>query len=123
MAPEQQSWFLAICSYSPGQQLMAREALDAILATAVFNQSVRVFFCGDGVWQLLPGQGDYSGSEKPLSQSLGALPLYDVEAVYADASSLEERGLSHADLLPMVEVIDTAKARALLRGCAGIMSF
>ena len=114
---------LAICSYSPGEQVKAREALDAILATAVFEQPLSLLFCGDGVWQLLGAQGDYSGSDKALTRSLTALPLYDVHAVYADEQSLRERGLTQQDLLPQAKVISSGQATELLAACQGIMSF
>ncbi len=114
---------LAICSYSPGEQVKAREALDAILATAVFDQAISIVFCGDGVWQLLAAQGDYSGSNKALSCSLDALPLYDVHAVYADALSLQERGLEQQQLLPQVEIISSDRARELLANSHRVMSF
>lgn len=114
---------LAICSYSPGKQVKAREALDAILASAVFDQTINLVFCGDGVWQLLTAQGDYSGSDKALTCSLNALPLYDVHAVYADALSLQERGLEPWQLLPQVEIISSERTRELLASSHRIMSF
>lgn len=114
---------LAMCTRSPGQQLEAREGLDAILATAVFGQSVSVLFCGDGIWQLLASQGDFTGSNKALADSLAALPLYDVSDVYADAQSLQERGIVAAALPPFVTVIDATVASELLAESDCIMSF
>jgi tRNA 2-thiouridine synthesizing protein C len=114
---------LAICSYSPGQQVKAREALDAILATAVFGQSLKLVFCGAGVWQLVKAQGDYSGSDKALADSLAALPLYDIDAVYADEQSLLERGLGPQDLLPLVQSISSREVAELIADCHGILSF
>ena len=114
---------LAVCSYSPGQQLAAREALDAILACAIFDQNMSLLFCGEGVGQLLKSLADYTGSDKPLSQSLGALPLYDVEALYVDAQSLQERGLTAEQLIDGVSVISAEAAGALLSKCDRIMSF
>ncbi len=123
MTPQSIKHLLAICTYPPGQQLKNREALDAILATAAFGQTVKVLFCGDGVWQLLEEQGDYTGNDKPLGKSLCALPLYEVSEVYADRQSLEERGLSREDLLSIVEVIDSDAALGLMRECQGLLSF
>ncbi len=114
---------LAICSYPPSSRTHAREALDAILATALFGQELKLFFCGDGVYQLLQNQGDFTGDGKPLSDSLAALPLYDVNAIFVDQQSLEERGLDSAVLLPGAEIIGPEQAGELLVGCARIMSF
>jgi tRNA 2-thiouridine synthesizing protein C len=114
---------LAICSYSPGRQVPAREALDAILACAVFDQTVSVLFCGEGVGQLLGDQADYTGSDKPLSRSLSALPLYDVQTIYVDAWSLEERGLCLDQLLPDVIPLQPPAVSELLRTSDRLMSF
>ena len=114
---------LAICSYPPSCRTLAREALDAILATALFGQELKLFFCGDGVYQLLRNQGDFTDAGKPLSDSLAALPLYDVNAIFIDQQSLEERGLESGELLPGAEIISPEQASALLVGCARIMSF
>lgn len=122
-APRQHREILALCTYAPTRLVNAREALDAILATAIFDQSVSLLFCGDGVWQLVAQQGDYTGSDKSLIDSLAALPLYDIEAVYADETSLAERGLHAADLLPQARIIGDTQARQLLADACAIMSF
>ncbi len=114
---------LAVCSYAPSRRVNAREALDAILATALFGQHLSLLFCGDGVYQLLPDQGDFTGDGKPLSDSLKALPLYDVDDIFIDQQSMEERGLAATELLPGAIIIDTHQASELFSGCAKIMSF
>ncbi len=114
---------LAICTYPPSRQVNAREALDAILATALFGQQLSVLFCGDGVYQLLPGQGDFTAHGKPLSDSLAALPLYDVNAVLVDQQSLQERGLASAELVPGSKIVGAKEATELLANCARILSF
>lgn len=115
--------YLAICSQAPGQQTRAREALDAILAVAAFGARMEVLFCGAGVLQLVKNQGDYTGSGKPLDKNLSALPLYDIEQVYADAQSLKDYGLETTDLLPFVQPVQDEQAAALLRKCRSILSF
>lgn len=120
MTPQQ---ILAICSYAPSRQVNAREALDAVLATALFGQQLSLLFCGDGVFQLLNAQGDFSGNNKPLGDSLAALPLYDVDAIFADQQSLQERGLCPADLLDGTTIISNEQASTLMADCAVIMSF
>lgn len=113
----------AVCSYGSGRQVMARESLDALLATAVFGQKLTLLFCGEGVWQLVAAQGDYSGSDKALIHSLDALPLYDVHDIFVDAASLRERGLDEAQLLPIAQAIEPETARDLFDNCQHIMSF
>lgn len=80
--------------HAPYGSAIAREALDALLATAVFGQDISVLFMDDGVFQLLPEQSPGELPQKTLSSSLSALPLYDVEKLYVHAPSLEARGLT-----------------------------
>lgn len=89
---------LFVMRHAPYGSTTAREALDALLATAVFGQDIGVLFMDDGVFQLLPGQAPDELPQKTLSSSLAALPLYDVEKLYVHAPSLEARGLRREDL-------------------------
>lgn len=114
---------IAICSYGPSQLAQAREALDAFLAAAIFEQKLTLLFCGEGVWQLMKSQQDFTGNGKALIHSLEALPLYGVDAIYADAESLRERGLDTNDLLEAAQAIDVEMARSLLRQSDSLMSF
>lgn len=117
-----QKSFLAICSRSPGRGSAAREGLDMLLATASFGQQVQLLFCGDGVYQLLSGQGDAGGNNKPLSASLDALPLYDIDQLYVEVESLVERGLEAQALMDNVTVLDSAAAAVLLHNCDKVIS-
>ena len=51
---------LFIASRSPWSSAAAAAGADLLMTAAVFEQSVGVVFCGDGVWQLQAGQ-DGSG--------------------------------------------------------------
>lgn len=76
-----------------GNQL-AREALDMALACAAFEQPVAIYFCGAGVWQLLPQQEPASIGQKNLGAALSALPMYDIEEIYVDAEALQSNGIA-----------------------------
>jgi tRNA 2-thiouridine synthesizing protein C len=92
--PDQRKTILFILQRAPYGSSAARETLDAALAAAAFEQTVQLLFTGDGVWQLLPAQQPEAIGSKDSSKMLQALDYYDIEAVYADAVSLAERGLS-----------------------------
>ncbi len=47
-----------------------REGLDALLATSALTEDMGVFFVGDGVFQLLPGQQP----EKPFWRAITSPP-------------------------------------------------
>lgn len=90
------------------------EALDAALVCAAFGQPVSLLFQGDGVWQLKSHQQGQALERKTLLAQLGALPLYDIEHLYADAASLRERGLQANALGLAVQVLEADDIRALI---------
>ncbi len=45
-----------VFSSAPHGSASGREGLDALLATSALTDEIGVFFVGDGVFQLLPGQ-------------------------------------------------------------------
>ncbi len=89
---------LFVMRHAPYGTHVAREALDALLASAVFGQDVGALFINDGVFQLMPNQAPGALPQKNLAANLAALPLYDVERLYVHTPSLVERGLVASDL-------------------------
>jgi tRNA 2-thiouridine synthesizing protein C len=53
-----------------------------------------VFFVGDGVLQLLPGQQPAKVLGRDYIATFRILPLYDIEQCFLCAASVRERGLS-----------------------------
>jgi tRNA 2-thiouridine synthesizing protein C len=104
--------FLIVCRHPPYGSSHARDALDVAMATAAFDQQVAMLFLGDGVLQLLKAQDGSAIEQKSHDKQLGALPLYDVDALYVDAHSLHLHGLDSDDLvLPTRLVTDEEIAR------------
>ncbi|MDO8269011.1 MAG: sulfurtransferase complex subunit TusC [Moraxellaceae bacterium] len=99
------------------------ETLDAALVCAAFGQTVSLLFQGDGVWQLLPEQQGQALERKTLIAQLGALPLYDIEHIYADADSLRERGLEHEQLGLPVTVLEADALRELVATQHSVLRF
>ena len=86
---------------APYGTIYAVEGLEVVLIGAAFEQDVCMAFVGDGVYQLKAGQ-DTSGSDiKNFSPAYRALGDYDVTRLYVERESLEERGLSVGDLMPL----------------------
>ncbi len=71
-----------------------REGLDALLATSALSEDIGVFFVGDGVLQILPGQQPDKILARDYISTFRVLPLYDIEQCYLCAESARERGLS-----------------------------
>jgi len=81
-----------------------QEMLDIILTTAAFDQKVSILLLGDGVFQLKNGQHPENVGMKDTAAIFNALEIYDVNDIYTEVESLQERGLKPGDLcLPVQE--------------------
>jgi tRNA 2-thiouridine synthesizing protein C len=90
--------FMYVNRKAPYGTIYAWEALEVVLIGAAFEQDVSMAFIDDGVYQLTKGQ-DTSGVEmKNFSPTYSALGDYDVNKIYVEKESLEERGLTLDDL-------------------------
>ena len=84
---------------APYGTIYALEALDVMLAGAVFEQNVSAAFIDDGVYQLRRGQNPSVLQMKDFSKTFGALPDFDFTHIYAEQESLKKRGMSMDDLI------------------------
>jgi tRNA 2-thiouridine synthesizing protein C len=93
--------FMYINRKAPYGTIYALESLEVVLIGAAFEQDVSMVFMDDGVYQIMKGQ-DTSGSEmKNFSPTYKALGDYDVNKLYVEQESLEERGLGVDDLMAL----------------------
>jgi tRNA 2-thiouridine synthesizing protein C len=93
--------FMYLNRRAPYGTIYAWESLEVVLIGAAFDQDVSLAFLDDGVYQLLKGQ-DTSGVEmKNFSPTYRALGDYDVTKLYVERESMEERGLTLEDLMPL----------------------
>lgn len=113
---------LFVFRHAPYGSALAREGLDALLAAAVYDQEIAVLFINDGVMQLFSGQKPPEGL-KNHQRVLSALSLYGVERVYVDRDSLNQRGLSAADLAIEAEPLSAPDSQALLSSFDHLLSF
>ena len=93
--------------------IYAHEALEVVLIAAAFEQDVSLAFIDDGVYQLKKGQNTDGIATKNFTKTFGALEMYDVEKLYVEKESLEERGLSEDDLSVDVEVLASSELKKL----------
>jgi len=80
----------------------AIESLEVVLIAAAFEQDVSLAFVDDGVYQIVEGQNTDGIGMKNFSKTFHALGDYDINKLYVSAESLEERGLTADDLMPLV---------------------
>ena len=71
-------------------------------------------FIDDGVYQLVKGQQTKGIDVKNFSPTYRALEGYDVEKLYVERESMEERGLTEDDLIVDVKVLASAELGKLM---------
>ncbi|MGC8775592.1 MAG: sulfurtransferase complex subunit TusC [Chlorobaculum sp.] len=99
---------------APHGSIYTYEGLEMILIMAAYEQDLSVAFIGDGVYALKKDQDTAGIGIKGFSKTFMALDGYDVEKLYVDKQSLEERGLTEDDLLVDVEVMDSSEIGRLM---------
>ncbi len=93
--------FLYINRRPPHGSIYALESLEVVLIGAAFEQDVALAFIDDGVYQLMQNQDTGGIGVKNFSPTFKALGDYDVSKIYVERESLELRGLTQEDLLPL----------------------
>lgn len=99
---------------APQGGIQVQETLDMVLTTAAMDQAVSLLFLDDGVFQLLAGQCPDVGARKQVAPMFQALPIYDVEELWVERESLEERGLDAGRLMLPVQMLARADVAAFL---------
>lgn len=94
--------FLYINRRAPHGSNYAQEGLEVALIGAAFEQDVAMAYIDDGVFQLKTDQDTSDIGTKNFSATYRALGDYEVKKVYVERESLEQRGLSQDDLMPLV---------------------
>jgi len=112
--PEVVKRFMYVNRRPPYGTIYALECLEVVLIAAAFDQDVSMVFVDDGVYQLKKDQDTTSIGMKNFSKTYRALDDYDVEKIYVEKESLEQRGLSEDDLIIPVEVVTTEGLREIM---------
>jgi len=92
-----------------------QEMLDIILITAAFDQSVSILLLDDAVFQLKNGQQPGQSRNKDTAAIYKALALYDINNIYTETESLEQRGLVPGDLFLPVQVLSRNNITGLMK--------
>ena len=94
--------FMYVNRKSPYGTIYALESLEVVLISAAFDQDVSLTFTDDGVYQLMKDQNTDGIGMKNFSSTYAALGDYEIKKIFIDKESLDERGLSLADLQELV---------------------
>ena len=106
--------FMFVNRKAPYGTIYALEVLEMVLVSAAFDQDVHLAFLDDGVYQLAKNTDTTGIGVKNHSKTYRALEGYDIEKLYVEQESLDERGLSEGDLIVPVEVISRAQLADLM---------
>ena len=129
--------FMYVNRKAPYGTVYALESLEVVLIGAAFDQDVSLAFVDDGVYQLVKNQQPQAIGMKNFSPAFKALGDYDVNKIYVELESLQARGLSQDDLLPLtyededddwtekdsIRVVDSTALAAVLEAQDVVLSF
>ena len=93
---------------------LTREKIDLGLAALAMDWQLTVVFIGEGVWQLLNPQLEYSSKTKDYCAALGLFEMYGVDHLYVSSEDLSERDLSPMDLRFSVQRVSKQSIHEIL---------
>ena len=107
----------------PHGSAQGRESLDLTLALSAFNESLSLFFIGDGVYQLVDGHSPEEILQKHYQPLFKMLEMYDVENIYVCNASLKQRCLTSDMLMINATLLDAQQLQAKLAQQDQLLSF
>jgi len=93
--------FMFVNTKAPYGTVYALESLEVVLISAAFDQDVSLVFCDDGIFQITKNQNTEASGMKNFSPAYRALGDYDINKLYVEKESLEERGLTLDNLMDL----------------------
>jgi len=93
--------FMYVNRKAPYGTIYALESLEVVLIGAAFEQDVALAFLDDGIYQITKGQETEDIGMKNFSPTYKALGDFDVNKIYVEKESMDARGLTLDDLLPL----------------------
>lgn len=108
--------YLFVLRSAPHSGCAIQEMLDVILTTAAFEQQVALLLLDDAVFALKNNQQPEKYQAKDTAAIFKALEIYDVNDIYVELESLQERGLTtETDLSLPIQEVERKKIADLMR--------
>lgn len=123
MSINTQKQILIVLSQSPYGGSLAREAIDYCLAAAAFEQNIQLLFTGDAVLQLLKDQQPEMISQKSISKTLSALPIYGIDKFYVDQEAMTSYDLTDKHLCLPTTQVTSSEIADILANASHILNF
>lgn len=116
-------YLLIVSTKAPYHTSSSVDALEAALAASNVGIDTRILFQSDGVYQLLDAQAPAQIAHKSIFKKLSSLPLYDIEHIYADQRSIDERGLLlNASSIPWI-ALQSHDTLDLMKNASNVLVF
>ena len=84
---------------APHGTIYSYEGIEMVLIMASYDQDISMAFIDDGVYCLKKDQDTSEIEIKGFMKTLTALDDYDVEKLYVERKSMEDRGLTEDDFI------------------------
>jgi tRNA 2-thiouridine synthesizing protein C len=82
----------------PHSGAYTQEMLDIIMTAAAFDQEVSVLLLDNAVFQIKRQQNPENSGLKDTAAIFKALPIYNIQTIYVEKESLQQRGLTEDHL-------------------------
>ncbi len=102
-----------LINHSSLEGAVFKEAVDLALVCAAFDQQVNLIFLDAGINNLITGQSASILNDKNHVDIIKGLEFYDIDNVYLEKESLDKTCLKTEDLLPSVQLKNTAEINKL----------
>ena len=91
----------------PHGSIYVQEAQEVMLIVAAYEMDLSVVFIDDGVFALKSGQNTSELGTKSFMPTFGAVIDWEIENVYIDETSMQERGIKAEQIITIGEDEDT----------------
>lgn len=120
--------------HAPHGTIYVYEGLEVKLIMAAYDADISVVFMDDGVLAMKNGQDTRALGIKGFAATYGAMADFEITRIFVDRQSMEERGMTEADLLTIGEdeeteellkpkIIDAAEIVAMMQEQHNVLSF
>ena len=99
---------------APYGSIYAFEGLENVLIMGAYDQDISVLFIDDGVYAIKKDMDNSATGIKDFSPTFRALEAYDIEKIFIDRQSMEDRGMTLEDFVIEPEVIEADRVEKMM---------
>ena len=99
---------------APYGSIYSFEGLENVLIMGAYDQDISVLFIDDGVLAIKKGMDNSGTGIKDFSPTFRALEAYDIEKIFIDRQSMDERGLTMEDFVIEPQVVESDQVEKMM---------